>query len=233
MAPLLCRRGFELSVLSLATARSATALRPEFGWQACSTSSPIIFGVQKRLQVVGGACDAFRLGQRGEEIANLVGHAHQLVDLGRAHAASPWLAPVVWKLSAPIGARDGDQFEAGVFRHLQSERSRGGDGDERPRSEAHRFGDHFVGAAAGDEKEAALGVRPIAQQGADKLVERVMPPHILARTHYGAVEVAPNRGVRGAGQRVERLRGVELPERRADGLRRDRALDRLRGVAKA
>ena len=70
-------------------------------------------------------------------------------------------------------------------------------------------------------KKPPIGIDALAQQRADQLVERIVPPDVLAHETYCAVQRAPGGGMDGARALVERLEGVQPRDRRADRGGRD------------
>ena len=116
----------------------------------------------------GGAFGRLLLGHGGVEIADLVGHANEFLDLVRAHAASPPSASfrAVAKQSA-WSARATAIRVTPKARALSSASEVGAESDDqRARAENRRLGDHLERAAAGDEEEAVARRRSPARQSA-------------------------------------------------------------------
>ena len=82
---------------------------------------------------------------------------------------------------------------------FDGERGRRGKRDQRRRAEYRRLGDHFERAAAGDDEEAVVGGDAASDERADQLVERIVPPDILAQRDDRAVAIAPGGAMDRAG----------------------------------
>ena len=80
----------------------------------------------------------------------------------------------------PVAPCHRHQRDAGRLRYADRERRRHRDRGQQPDPGACRLLDQLHRHAAGQQQDAARRILPLAQQGAGQLVQRVVPPDILA-----------------------------------------------------
>ena len=111
------------------------------------------------------------------------------------------------------GAGESHQGKPRLLRDTNREARGAGDGGHQRRTENRGLLDHLEARSTGDDHEAALGVCATLHQGANELVECVMPPYVLTRHFDGPVRGRPARRVNRTRGRVERLMRHKRVER--------------------
>src|SRR5690554_4619403 len=97
------------------------------------------------------------------------------------------------------GPQEGDQGEPARAGELDRQRGGRGDRGEQADAEPRGLGDHLVAGAAGDQDEAGAQVGPLADEGAEQLVERVVSADVLAHEQDLAIGAGPGRRMDRAG----------------------------------
>ena len=207
-------------------ARAAVGLRPAPPASAGGDDLADHLRRPVEAQMRGGAFGRLLLGHGGVEIADLVGHAHEFLDLARRHAAIPPRASscVVVEAQTPCRRgrrRSGRRRSLAPFRAPARSARRATPARPRRRSPPS--------TTISNEQRLVMRKNPFAALDAARassapiaLSSALCRPTSSRDQHDPPVARAPGGAVNGAGQRVERLPALQFGERRPDRRRRDR-----------
>jgi hypothetical protein len=123
----------------------------------------------------------------------------------------------VGKYLEAVVAGDGDQHDAGVFGGAQGECGWGRDRGDDGRAADSSLLDHLDRDAAGHQDGAGIGRYVAAGEGADQLVERIVPSDILAQSNNSALRRPESRRMDRAGFpiRAANLGSAKIPSLRS------------------
>ena len=163
-------------------------------------------------QMRGGALGRFPLGHGGVEIADLIGHAHEFVDLAGRQAANPPLAS-----SFPSSKHKAWSRRATAITRTPNRRARSSASEVGAETDTSVPAPKIAALATISNEQRLVmtknplsGATPGARERADRLVERIVPPDVLADQDDCPVSSAPRRGVDGAGQLIEGLSRLQF-----------------------